>query len=129
MISPAVINALVAAGCSAEQLAAALKASRAADKAALQKCSVYRLVDPRTIERKIFYVGVASDPMRRFRNHMYDPCSAAYRTIRSIMDAGFDQLSVIEIEGIYQSRADALRIESGLIQSTSGLVNRAGVQK
>ena len=126
MIDSAVLDAMVASGCTAEQIAAAVKASCAAAKVEA-KCFVYRLVDPRN--GRTFYVGIACDPIRRLRNHATDPSSAAYLMLLSIRASGFEINDLLEIESEHQTRVEALEAEAELIRTMSGLVNRAGVSR
>jgi predicted GIY-YIG superfamily endonuclease len=126
-VSAEILDAMVASGCSAEQIAAVVKAALIDDPATGEprRHYVYVLSDPRD-EYRSFYVGVSQDPAQRLRSHARDPLSAAYITLRQIADDGYEIIDTISIDAVFDKRADALQHESKLINEIHGLVNRAG---
>lgn len=125
LISGDVLDAMVASGCTAEQIASVVKAACASIDKANRACFVYRLVDPRN-DYRAFYIGIANDPKRRLKDHINDPASAAFKTLSEIEATGYDLADVMEIEIECPTRGDARRVEQQLINTTPGLVNRAG---
>ena len=116
MIDPSILDALLSAGATAEMIVAAVKADVAVS---VRRCYVYMLIYPHT--EVPFYIGISFDPVRRFKQHCNDPASACFELL-SELDA---HESILEIYRECESLESARDLESLLIKSTPGLLNRS----
>lgn len=85
-------------------------------------CAVYYLVDPETFE--IRYVGISTDPRRRYSAHLKDQSHAQRHSscwIRGLTLRGLKP--VLRIAVYTQTQAEAKRIEIALIAKLPNLTN------
>jgi|SRR5215475_538228 len=86
------------------------------------ECWVYVIYNP--IKRIPLYIGISSNPWRRFEDHRSDPACAPYHYIRKFLDLGFSSQQIMKPYKRCCDRREALSIEFRLVEATPGLVNR-----
>ena len=83
---------------------------------------IYELI--RTDNNASFYVGCTKDVFVRMKMHWSNPTAAMYKYLRAVRAArAAVKIIIHESNPVY---ADALRIETQLINSRDGLLNKTG---
>lgn len=85
-------------------------------------CSVYCFINP--ITKKFFYVGIAKNPLERFKTHRHDKCSSAHLELNALLSQGIAPAQILKVYKVCKNRNEALRLEHKLIISTPDLLNR-----
>ena len=84
---------------------------------------VYALADP--FKRKTFYIGIATDPWKRFREHSTNRYGPAFPHIQRLLAAGASPQQILKPYKRCATRSDALKVECRLIFATPELTNLA----
>ena len=66
----------------------------------------------------VFYIGVSSRPLSRYKDHYYDTCSACYKITRYWL-TNFDTLAQMDILKEFDNKKEAMAYETHLINEYS----------
>jgi predicted GIY-YIG superfamily endonuclease len=86
------------------------------------ECWVYILFDP--LKKKPIYIGISRDPWLRWKQHISDPGSGAWRRVRELRAVGISQQQILKLYKRCKDRNEAAAIEFRLIETTPGVLNK-----